>query len=77
MSALGHRVNIKVQGINSEFDAICLRLGLSGPDDFAIPEEAWEARKSRKIRISVGEVIHVHTLLNFYSVLYLMAIVVN
>lgn len=30
-----------------EVDELCRSLGLSGPEDFAIPVEAWEARKTR------------------------------
>jgi mitogen-activated protein kinase kinase kinase 1 len=30
-----------------EVDELCRSLGLSGPEDFAIPLDAWEARKSR------------------------------
>jgi mitogen-activated protein kinase kinase kinase 1 len=30
-----------------EVDELCRSLGLSGPEDFSIPLDAWEARKSR------------------------------
>nr|CAD1832735.1 unnamed protein product [Ananas comosus var. bracteatus] len=33
--------------IEGEVDLLCRTLGLSGPDDFAIPVAAWEARKAR------------------------------
>ncbi|XP_052180046.1 mitogen-activated protein kinase kinase kinase 1-like isoform X2 [Diospyros lotus] len=39
--------SFRVEGIEGDFDRICRQLGLSGPDDFAIPVAAWEARKSR------------------------------
>ncbi|KAL5984024.1 hypothetical protein ACLOJK_018126 [Asimina triloba] len=34
-------------GNEGEFDLLCRSLGLSGPEDFAIPAAAWEARKAR------------------------------
>ncbi|XP_052201360.1 mitogen-activated protein kinase kinase kinase 1-like isoform X2 [Diospyros lotus] len=46
-SPLGSRRSFRVQGIDGEFDEICRSLGLSGPDDFAIPAAAWESRKVR------------------------------
>ncbi|XAR53112.1 Mitogen-activated protein kinase kinase kinase [Bertholletia excelsa] len=41
------RTSFRIKGIDGEFDQICRSLGLSGPEDFAIPAAAWEARKSR------------------------------
>ncbi|KAF8404173.1 hypothetical protein HHK36_009053 [Tetracentron sinense] len=41
------RTSFRIKGIDGEFDIICRSLGLSGPDDFAIPAAAWEARKIR------------------------------
>ncbi|KAF8405763.1 hypothetical protein HHK36_007840 [Tetracentron sinense] len=41
------RTSFRVEGIDGEVDVICRNLGLSGPDDFAIPIAAWEARKAR------------------------------
>ncbi|KAH7835154.1 hypothetical protein Vadar_023383 [Vaccinium darrowii] len=41
------RSSFRIQGTDGEFDRICNFLGVSGPDDFAIPTAAWEARKSR------------------------------
>ncbi|OEL14487.1 Mitogen-activated protein kinase kinase kinase 1 [Dichanthelium oligosanthes] len=38
------RINGSAEG---EVDELCRSLGLSGPEDFAIPLAAWEARKSR------------------------------
>ncbi|KAK7302460.1 hypothetical protein RJT34_13350 [Clitoria ternatea] len=40
--------SFRVKGIDGEFDHIFRSLGLSGPEDFAIPTAAWEqAQKSR------------------------------
>ncbi|XAR62624.1 Mitogen-activated protein kinase kinase kinase [Bertholletia excelsa] len=41
------RTSFRVQGVDGEFDIICRILGLSGPEDFAIPAAAWEAMKVR------------------------------
>ncbi|OIT35455.1 PREDICTED: mitogen-activated protein kinase kinase kinase 1-like isoform X2 [Nicotiana attenuata] len=37
--------SFRIDGVGGEFDVICRSLGLSGPEDFAIPVAAWEARK--------------------------------
>ncbi|KVH93462.1 Protein kinase, ATP binding site-containing protein [Cynara cardunculus var. scolymus] len=37
ISLLSHRTSYRLQGINGEFDLICRSIGLSGPEDFAIP----------------------------------------
>ncbi|KAK3009496.1 hypothetical protein RJ639_013861, partial [Escallonia herrerae] len=47
ISPLSNRTSFRIEGIEGEFDRICLSLGLSGPEDFAIPAAAWEARKAR------------------------------
>ncbi|XP_043713766.1 mitogen-activated protein kinase kinase kinase 1-like [Telopea speciosissima] len=39
--------SFRIEGIEGEFDRLCETLGLSGPEDFAIPAAAWEARKAR------------------------------
>lgn len=39
------RTSFRVEGAEGEFDLICRRLGLSGPEDFTIPTAAWEAMK--------------------------------
>ncbi|CAK9327736.1 unnamed protein product [Citrullus colocynthis] len=39
--------SFRIKGLDGEVDLICRTLGLDGPDDFAIPMEAWEARKVR------------------------------
>ncbi|KGN50986.1 mitogen-activated protein kinase kinase kinase 1 [Cucumis sativus] len=39
--------SFRIKGLDGEVDLICRTLGLAGPDDFAIPMEAWEARKVR------------------------------
>ncbi|KAA8545544.1 hypothetical protein F0562_020328 [Nyssa sinensis] len=46
---LGERTSFRIGGTDSEFelDRICRSLGLSGPEDFAIPVAAWEASKLR------------------------------
>ncbi|WJX32599.1 mitogen-activated protein kinase kinase kinase [Trifolium repens] len=46
---LNDRTSFRIDGIEGEFDfdRICQSLGLSGPEDFAIPAAAWEAMKFR------------------------------
>lgn len=39
--------SFRIKGLEGEVDLICRTLGLTGPEDFAIPMEAWEARKVR------------------------------
>ncbi|KAK7260370.1 hypothetical protein RIF29_26361 [Crotalaria pallida] len=39
--------SFRVTGIDGEFERIFQSLGLSGPEDFAIPTADWEARKAR------------------------------
>ena len=41
------RKSFRIEGVEGEFDRICRSLGLSGPEDFAIPAAAWEAMKVR------------------------------
>ncbi|XP_028775010.1 LOW QUALITY PROTEIN: mitogen-activated protein kinase kinase kinase 1-like [Neltuma alba] len=41
------RTSFRIEGVEGEFDIICRNLGLSGPEDFAIPAAAWEAMKVR------------------------------
>ena len=41
------RTSFRIEGVEGEFDRICRSLGLSGPEDFAIPAAAWEAIKFR------------------------------
>ncbi|XP_068643119.1 mitogen-activated protein kinase kinase kinase 1-like [Aristolochia californica] len=41
------QTSFRVDGVEGEFERICRNLGLSGPEDFAIPAAAWEARKAR------------------------------
>lgn len=41
------RTSFRIGGIEGELDLIYRGLGLSGPEDFAIPAEAWEAMKIR------------------------------
>ncbi|KAG0547988.1 hypothetical protein BDA96_01G128100 [Sorghum bicolor] len=40
--------DLRISGsVEGEVDELCRSLGLSGPEDFAVPVAAWEARKSR------------------------------
>ncbi|XP_054788911.1 mitogen-activated protein kinase kinase kinase 1-like [Prosopis cineraria] len=41
------RTSFRIEGTEGEFDLICRSLGLSGPEDLAIPAAAWEAMKVR------------------------------
>ncbi|KAM7253232.1 hypothetical protein ACFE04_025850 [Oxalis oulophora] len=41
------RTSFRVEGNDGEFDRIFKSMGLTGPDDFAIPALAWEAMKLR------------------------------
>ncbi|XP_058097220.1 mitogen-activated protein kinase kinase kinase 1-like [Magnolia sinica] len=41
------QTSFRIEGVEGEFDLLCRNLGLSGPEDFAIPTAAWEARKAR------------------------------
>ncbi|XP_068637442.1 mitogen-activated protein kinase kinase kinase 1-like isoform X2 [Aristolochia californica] len=41
------QTSFRIDGVEGEFERICRNLGLSGPEDFAIPAAAWEARKAR------------------------------
>lgn len=50
---LSDRTSFRVEGIDGEIDWICANLGLSGPDEFSIPEAAWEARKIRSTNSDV------------------------
>ncbi|KAL5777049.1 hypothetical protein ACOSP7_009975 [Xanthoceras sorbifolium] len=44
---LSDKTSFRIEGIDGEFERICRSLGLSGPEDFAIPTAAWESRKIR------------------------------
>ncbi|KAF9687255.1 hypothetical protein SADUNF_Sadunf02G0074500 [Salix dunnii] len=44
---LPDRTSFRIEGTEGEFDRVFRSLGLSGPEDFAIPEAAWEAMKVR------------------------------
>ncbi|XP_076929909.1 mitogen-activated protein kinase kinase kinase 1-like [Bidens hawaiensis] len=46
IASLADRTSFRIEGTEGEFDAICRRLGLSGPDDFAISTADWEKRRS-------------------------------
>ncbi|KAJ9552216.1 hypothetical protein OSB04_016261 [Centaurea solstitialis] len=45
-SFFSDRINYRIEGTDGEFDLICRSLGLSGPEDFAIPAADWEAHKA-------------------------------
>jgi len=42
--------SFRVKGIDGEFDRIFRSLGLSGPEDFAIPAAAWKEAQAQKAR---------------------------
>ncbi|CAJ1963604.1 unnamed protein product [Sphenostylis stenocarpa] len=46
--------SFRVKGIDGEFDRIFRSLGLSGPEDFAIPAAAWEEAQALKARSTVN-----------------------
>ncbi|XP_045820998.1 mitogen-activated protein kinase kinase kinase 1-like [Trifolium pratense] len=55
-SSSDEETSLRVLGIDGEFDRIFQSLGLSGPEDFAIPTQDWEARKVRSVStISVAD----------------------
>ncbi|GMH17430.1 hypothetical protein Nepgr_019271 [Nepenthes gracilis] len=41
------QASFRIEGNVGELDSVCRSLGISGPDDFEIPKELWEAMKSR------------------------------
>ncbi|CAN1731791.1 Mitogen-activated protein kinase kinase kinase 1 [Linum perenne] len=41
------RTSFRIEGNEGDMDRICRSLGFNGPEDFAIPEAAWEAMKRR------------------------------
>ncbi|TKY71308.1 Mitogen-activated protein kinase kinase kinase 1 [Spatholobus suberectus] len=43
--------SFRVKGIDGEFDRIFRSLGLSGPEDFAIPAAAWQQAQAQKARV--------------------------
>lgn len=43
-----NETSFRVKGIDGEFDLIFRSLGLSGPEDFAIPAAAWQQLQSQK-----------------------------
>ncbi|XP_014490139.1 mitogen-activated protein kinase kinase kinase 1 [Vigna radiata var. radiata] len=46
-SHFDRQTSFRLFGVDGEFDRIFQTLGLSGPEDFAIPTADWEARKAR------------------------------
>lgn len=47
-SSYSKQTSFRIGGsIEGEVDLLCRSLGLKGPEDFAIPVTAWEARKAR------------------------------
>ncbi|XP_071725625.1 mitogen-activated protein kinase kinase kinase 1-like [Rutidosis leptorrhynchoides] len=51
ISSLADRTSFRIEGTEGEFDLICRRLGLSGPEDFAIPAADYKAHKSYSPRV--------------------------
>lgn len=52
------RTSFRIEGAEGELDRICRSLGLSGPEDFAIPAAAWEAMKVRYSSDSLPSLKH-------------------
>ncbi|ESW20469.1 hypothetical protein PHAVU_006G211800 [Phaseolus vulgaris] len=46
--------SFRVEGIDGEFDRIFRSLGLSGPEDFAIPAAAWKQAQAHKARSTMN-----------------------
>ncbi|KAL7601731.1 hypothetical protein Lser_V15G24294 [Lactuca serriola] len=46
IALLSDQTSFRIGGIDGEVDLICRSLGLSGPEDFEIPADAWKARKA-------------------------------
>lgn len=44
--SVSERTSFRIEGTEGEFEVICRRLGLSGPDDFAISTADWEKRRA-------------------------------
>ncbi|TKY71309.1 Mitogen-activated protein kinase kinase kinase 1 [Spatholobus suberectus] len=44
--------SFRVNGMDGEFDRIFRSLGLSGPEDFAIPVAAWQEAQAQKARVA-------------------------
>ncbi|KAK9135174.1 hypothetical protein Syun_014504 [Stephania yunnanensis] len=47
LSPYSERSSFRIGGLDGDIDRMFCSLGLSGPDDLAIPAAAWEARKAR------------------------------
>ncbi|KAK9111787.1 hypothetical protein Scep_019306 [Stephania cephalantha] len=47
LSPNSERSSFRIGGLDGDIDRMFCSLGLSGPDDLAIPAAAWEARKAR------------------------------
>ncbi|KAD3067378.1 hypothetical protein R6Q59_018553 [Mikania micrantha] len=45
-ASVADNTSFRIGGSDGQFDVICRRLGLSGPDDFAISTDDWERRRS-------------------------------
>jgi mitogen-activated protein kinase kinase kinase 1 len=54
LSPLSEPLSFRMEGIDGEFDRICRTVGLSGPEDFAIPASAWVTRKVRSPSDNLG-----------------------
>ncbi|KAD4179420.1 hypothetical protein E3N88_28011 [Mikania micrantha] len=46
ISLFSDQISHRIEGIDGEVESICRSLGLSGPEDFAIPVADWEAHKA-------------------------------
>lgn len=49
LPAYSSQKSFRIEGYDGEVDKLYRELGLSGPDDFAIPAAAWAARKVRSL----------------------------
>ncbi|KAL3513578.1 hypothetical protein ACH5RR_026295 [Cinchona calisaya] len=62
---LAEKTSFRIEGNEGEYEVIFRSLGLSGPEDFAIPTDAWEAMK---VRSSSSDVLNRFSRLNYSSV---------
>nr|GME14520.1 Mitogen-activated protein kinase kinase kinase 1 [Ipomoea batatas] len=70
---LSERTSFRIEGTEDEFDQFCRSLGLS-PEDFAIPADAWEARRCfsasnrvRSSRVTRGGVLDANRLADSFA----------
>lgn len=55
-----NQTSFRVKGVDGEFDHIFRTLGLSGPEDFAIPTAAWEQAQKTRSAASSPHAHHDH-----------------